>query len=149
MVAQIVFISKFTPLVKMVGTGSLFSFHRVLGTGAGILVLLHPIFILWADGFTLFPMELRYWPEFLGMFTLICLVAFIGTALFRARLQLSHNVWLRSHRLFAPGIILMGFVHAGFVSETFDHRVPKLCLALAGGIALVMLARIYINRRTG
>mgnify|MGYP007065693366 CR=1 FL=1 len=46
---------------------------KVFGMIIAFLTLMHPILILGSENFTLFPFEIRYWPELLGAVVWLCL----------------------------------------------------------------------------
>ena len=149
MVGQVVLASRSVFLERRIPLKLLMSLHRGCGTLIGILVLVHPLLILWADGFSLFPLEWRYWPEFLGGFTAFFIVAIVLASMFRTRLKIGYKHWQRIHRICTPVAILLAFVHAYFVSETFYHIVPRTGLFLIAGAGLALFAGIYIRRGAG
>ena len=149
MVGQGVLASRSVFLERRIPLKLLMSLHRRWGALIGCLVLAHPLLILWADGFSLFPLEWRYWPEFLGIFIVFFATAIVVTSMFRARLNIGYRHWQRVHRICTPVAVLLVFVHAWFVSETYHHFVPRMGLFLLAGAGLAVFAGIYIRRGAG
>jgi len=149
MVGQVLLVARSVFLERRIPLKLLMSLHRGCGTLIGILVLVHPLLILWADGFSLFPLERRYWPEFLGGFTAVFVAAIVAASKFRTRLHIGYKSWQRLHRICTPVAVILAFVHAWFVSETFHHMVPRTGLFIAAGAALALFAGIYIRRHAG
>jgi len=147
MTGQVGLVSGLKLLDRILGMKRLFSLHKRMGILIALLVLGHPLLILWSDGFTLFPLELRYWPEFIGVLTLAVLLIIVGVSLFRNALGIPHRSWRVFHRITALTLLPMAFIHAGFVSGTFDHNLPRYGLAVLGGAALVLVVRIMSKRR--
>lgn len=147
MVIQALVMARFRIIDRHLGVRQRFSLHRRIGIVILVLLLLHPLLVLWADGFTLYTFSWRYWPEFLGVTALISALFLVLLSLFRQGLGMKFSVWQVFHRLSAPLTTLMVFVHAGFVSGTFDHNLPKVALILAGSLVLVLTIRQFTNRR--
>jgi predicted ferric reductase len=143
---QLVFVSRFFFLEGLFSLKRLFSVHRTCGILISLLVVIHPLLILGADGFSFFPLERRYWPEFAGLFTMILILGIALVSVYRDKLKIGIKPWKRMHRLATPLAVGLAFAHAGFVSETFDFNIPRAGLALAAGSVLVLFARIYIKR---
>ena len=146
MLYQVILMSRFQVLEPAVTRKSLAILHKALGKFIGVLVLLHPLLILGADGFVFFPMEKRYWPEFLGVFLLVFILAMVAMSLWRGVLKIPYKVWQRLHRFSAPLVVLLGFIHLDFVSESFGSGPPRAGLTMAMVLALVLFAKIYVNR---
>lgn len=121
---------------------TLLSFHRFNGLGL-LMLCSHPILILWADDFAFYPLEMKYFPEFVGAALLLALVLLVLSAWFRGALPLTYPVWRWVHRLGALLVLALFFVHLLLVSETFHTGLPyRLALGLAGVEAL-LLALIF------
>lgn len=146
MVFQVVLMSRFAWMDRLLGVKFLFRVHQFIGIAVALLVILHPLLVLWADGFTFFPLEVRYWPEFLGSFTLAAALALVGASLARNRLGIPYKFWQVSHRVSAPLVIAMALIHGGTVSGTFDHAVPLAGLCLLGGLAAALIVRRRLKR---
>lgn len=149
MVVQVVLVSRFSFLGTSFSLARLFSLHKYTGVLICLLAMVHPFLILGADGFVFFPLELRYWSEFTGVFLAVSILIVAGLSLWRRALKLPVRSWLRLHRLATPAIVALTLVHARTVSETFDHVLPGIWLGIIAIIALVLFTRIYFKRFSG
>ena len=146
MLFQVVLVSRAQFLVKIFNLKMLFALHRNSGKLIGILVLLHPFFILAADDFTLFPFETRYWPEFLGLGLAVFVLTTILISLGQKRLGITYKTWQFFHRIGTPLIIILAVIHVRWVSESFDLAVPKTGLYIFLLLAGIVFVRIYMYR---
>jgi len=146
MVYQVVLVSRFLFLEKYISLKRLFSIHKTIGVFMVLLVIVHPLLILGADGFGFFPFELRYWPEFLGIFLMVLVLSVAGLALWYKALNIPVRLRRRLHRMGTPAMVTLALVHAGWVSETFDIVLPGIWLGFVTLIVLAMFARIYLKR---
>ncbi|MEH0020462.1 MAG: ferric reductase-like transmembrane domain-containing protein [Desulfobacter sp.] len=146
MVYQVLLVSRFSFLEKQVSLKRLFALHKGGGILITLLVVLHPVMILGAEGFVLFPLERRYWPEFLGVFLVFAIPGIAAVSVWRAKLKIAFKPWQALHRIGTPLVTGLAFVHAFYVSETFGFRIPGTGLFLAAAVVLALLARIYIRR---
>jgi predicted ferric reductase len=135
-------------LTALVSVKRRYTIHRICGILLAVLILLHPLLILWSAGFTPIPLELRYWPEYLGIVSAVLILITAAVSLRRAKLQLSHKTWQRLHRWAAPVITILALIHAPAVSETFGFMVPRVWLGMIILAALVLFTRLYLNRLT-
>lgn len=133
---------------RLFSRGRRLAFHRRNGLVLGLLILLHPVLILGADDFAGYPLEKKYWPEFVGAAVLLLLLALVATAVFRERLRLPYPVWLRGHRLAAPLVAALLFVHLLSVSETFRSGPPRLAAFCLAGGELLLFAGIWLRGRS-
>lgn len=144
---QVVLVSRFRLLDRIFALDRLYAFHRANGVVIAVLVLMHPVLILASEGFTIFPFEKRYWPEFLGVGLSLAVVATVTVSRLRAKLAVPYHVWLRLHRIATPAVIAAAGVHILYVSETFESGLPRTLVLIAGGLVLVLLLRIHWRRR--
>ncbi|MFH2094006.1 MAG: ferric reductase-like transmembrane domain-containing protein [Pseudomonadota bacterium] len=145
MMFQAVLVSRLGFLETIFGRVRLGRFHKFNGIGLTILVICHPIFILWAEGFSFFPFEKRYWPEFLGSGLLLLIIITTVTALLRQQVKLDWKKWLVSHRLSAILIFFGVFFHVSHVSQPFESGVPFMLLLAALCVALVVLVFKWVK----
>lgn len=147
MVFQVIFVSRlFTQLFPL---KTLYAAHRLSGKIILALVLCHGFFIVGAENFVFFPLEKRYWPEFLGMGLLGLVAGIVLGSVRPSLLGVSQKSWSRIHRWTTPLALALVFVHVLFVSESFEFTIPRTGLGIAGGSVLGMFARIYYHRITG
>ena len=90
---QLILIGRFSTLDKIWGLKKLFHYHRRNGLILLIPALIHPVLILGADHFVLFPLESKYWPEFTGVLLLGILTLFVGTSHWQKKLGMDYKTW--------------------------------------------------------
>lgn len=139
MAFQAISAARFVFLNKIFAQAQALKFHKFNGIGLTIFAICHPVFILWAEGFSFFPFEKRYWPEFIGMGLLLFLIITVLLAFFRLRIKIGWKKWLVSHRISALLIFFGVFVHAGNVSKSFESGLPYMLLLSVFLIAVIAL----------
>lgn len=150
---QFILIARIRWLDTVFGLDTLWRYHKRNGIIIVVLILLHGILVIGAEGFVLFPLEKRYWPEHLGIITALLFFGFIFGSYFRGRLKLAYHLWFTGHRLIAPVLGVMVFVHACNVSESFESGVPfgglvavYILLVLAGLIKWLKILPWFNHR---
>lgn len=142
---QLILIGGFSALDKIWGLKKLFQYHRNNGLVILIIALIHPVLILGADHFVLFPFKFKYWPEFVGILLLVLLILFVVLSHWQKKLGIDYNIWRVLHKQIAPGIFFLMFVHVFNVSRTFESGIPFYALG-AGAVSVVfLLARKYLK----
>ncbi len=119
--------------------------HRLNGTLIALLALLHPVFVLWPEDFTLPPMELEYWPQAAGLLLLILICLQAGVTRWRQKLNIAFNRWRLYHRYAGGLIILLLVLHVLFVSETFAAGLPRYALLAATGLCVLIFSAAGIR----
>ncbi len=142
---QLILIGRFSALDKIWGLKKLFQYHRNNGLAILIIALIHPLLILGADHFVLFPLKFKYWPEFIGILLLALLILFVGISHWQKKLGIDYKIWRGLHKQIAPGIFLLMFVHVFNVSRTFESGIPFYALGAGGGIVILLLVRKYLK----
>jgi predicted ferric reductase len=143
---QVLLVSHLKFLDRIFSLNRLVTFHRMKGLAIAFLALVHPILIIAAENFTLFPFEKRYWPEFLGVAVFIFILVIVTTANWRLMLHFAYDQWLRFHRLMTVVAIALMTIHILFVSETFTSGVPHTFVFVAAGINLMLILRLWFRR---
>jgi predicted ferric reductase len=143
---QVLLVSHLKFLDRIFSLNRLVTFHRMNGLAIAFLALVHPILIIAAENFTLFPFEKRYWPEFLGVAVFIFILVIVTTANWRLMLHFAYDQWLRFHRLMTVVAIALMTIHILFVSETFTSGVPHTFVFVAAGINLMLILRLWFRR---
>lgn len=143
---QVLLVSRFKFLDRIFSLNRMVILHRMNGLAIAFLALLHPIFIIAAENFTLFPFEKRYWPEFLGVCLLFLIQIIATTANWRLIFNIAYNTWIRFHRLGVLVVITLMTIHILFVSETFKSGLPRKLVFVAACINLTLLLRIWFRR---
>jgi len=91
------------------------------------------------------PLQWRYWPEFVGLFLLLLIIAMVISSHWRAWFKLPFHRWWPIHRTAAILIMTALGVHVLSVSDTFEQKLPKM-LAF-GAMGLCGLLFIWIRTR--
>ena len=146
LVLQPVFIAKISIVEKIFGLKKLFFFHKINAFVLIAAALLHPILVLASNQFAFFSFEVRYWPEFLGVFLLILLVIMVVVSFWQKTIGVSQKTWLMLHRVMAPIIMGLLFVHVLNVSKTFEADLPFYAVSLAAAISVFLFVKKYISR---
>ena len=95
---QVLLVSRLKFLDRIFSLNRMVTFHRINGIAIFFLALLHPILIIAAENFTIFPFEKRYWPEFLSIGVLIFILVIVTTANWRLVFNIAYDKWLRFQR---------------------------------------------------
>ena len=143
---QVLLVSRLKFLDRIFSLNQIVTFHRINGIAIALPALLHPILIIAAENFTIFPFEKRYWPEFLGVGVLIFILVLMTTANWRLMFNFAYDKWLRFHRLGTLTAIALMIIHILFVSETFKSGLPHTLVFVAAGINLMLISRIWYRR---
>ena len=143
---QVVPVARFKYLDRIFALNRIYHAHRINGIAIAVLALLHPFMILAAENFTLFTLEKRYWPEWLGVGLLVVITGIVLTANWRTALQLAYETWLRFHRPVTLLAITAAAIHVLFVSETFKSGLPRILVFVAASLNLVLVVRIWWRR---
>lgn len=143
---QPLWVSRLGALAPMIPAKRSHAVHRISGMVIVLLALVHPLLILWSGGFTAIPFELRYWPEFTGIFLALLILVTAITSLMRGKLKIPPSTWQRIHRLSTLVITIIALIHARAASETFNFQLPGIWLGIALAAALVLFTRLYFNR---
>ncbi len=143
---QVLLVSRFKFLDRIFSLNRIVTFHRMNGIAIAFLALVHPILIIAADNFTIFPFEKRYWPEFLGLGVLIFSLVITATANWRLMFNFAYDKWLRFHRLGTLVAIALMIIHILFVSETFKSDHPRTLVFVSAGIILMLISRLWYRR---
>ena len=144
LLVQLLLSARLKMLDRIFGLLRVYAFHRINGILIALLVLMHPVFILWPEGFTFPPLKLAYWPEGAGILLVVLICFQAAGSLWRRPLKIAYDRWRRYHLYAGVVIILLLILHILFVSETFEEGVPRYALlgAVAGCILIFALAKL-------
>ncbi len=142
---QLILIGRFSTLDKIWGLKKLFQYHKINGLTLLIIALIHPVLILGADHFVLFPFKIKYWPEFIGILLFIFLTLFVGVSHWQKKLGIDYKTWRILHKRIAPGIFFLMFVHIFNVSRTFESGIAFYALVAGAVIVIFLLTRKYLK----
>lgn len=99
--------------------------HRINGRAIGLLAVLHPLLVLGSDGFHVFDLQWKYWPEIMGIILFVVIGFNTVASLWRPLFQLSYQVWKVIHRFVALAGIALVLAHVLFVSDSFAKGPPR------------------------
>jgi len=122
------------------------AWHRTNGYLIAILALLHPVFIMWPEDFTLPPLELEYWPQAVGLLLLILICCQVAASRWRQKLGIVFQRWRQIHGYVGGLVILLLVLHILFVSETFEEGLPRVALLTVTGIGLLVMIAARVKR---
>lgn len=142
---QPVLIGRFSLLDRIFTIKKLFQFHKTNAMILLVTAIIHPILILGADHFVFFSFESKYWPEFIGVFLLILLLPFIVISFLQKKLGLNYKTWRMLHKIIAPFIFILMFIHVTNVSRSFESGWPFYLLSAAGLITIFLFIRKYLS----
>ncbi|WP_319523031.1 ferric reductase-like transmembrane domain-containing protein [uncultured Desulfosarcina sp.] len=109
--------------------------HRWHAWAIVLMALIHPLCVLLAEGKMMIPLEMRYWPEWVGVGLLAVLLVQFACTQWRRPLKIAFHHWLTGHRITGLMIAALLIVHVLYVSETFtDNPPPRLAVLAAAGV---------------
>ena len=122
---QLVLSARMKLLDRIFGLNTLYIAHRVNAVLIVIAALLHPLLVFAPEDITSLPLELKFWPEILGAMLLLAVWTITATGLWRRFLDLPFHFWRIAHRAATFTVVVLLFVHVLFVSDTFEHGLPR------------------------
>ena len=151
MLLQIIMGARLKCLDRIFGLNNLFKFHRITGIFIACLIFIHPILVLIPEDRFTIPLQLRYWPEFVGLFLVLMVITAVVLSHWRSWFNLPFHRWWPIHRIAAILIIAAFWFHVLFVSSTFEQKLPKIFAYCAIGLSALLFlwirTRPLINRR--
>ncbi len=153
LLAQILLGVRGKTLEELFGVRSLVQWHRVNGVLVLVLVLSHVALVLIPEGIVNLPVGMKYWPEMVGAVLLLVIASTVVSSLLRQRMGFIYARWRIFHKLFGYLALALVGVHILFVSESFEHVVPRTALLLAVAAVVIILFGIkrvaYKKRQQG
>jgi len=122
------------------------AWHRINGYLIALLALLHPVFIMWPEDFTLPPLELEYWPQAVGLLLLILICCQVAVSRWRQKLGIVFQRWRQIHGYVGGLVILLLVLHILFVSESFEEGLPRVALLTVTGMGLLFIIAARVRR---
>ena len=113
--------------------------HRMHAWVIAILALIHPLCVLLPEGRLIVPLEMRYWPEWIGVVLLVFILSQFVVSQWRQSMGLAFHTWMRFHRI--AGLLVAGLlvVHVLYVSESFsEDGLPRLAVVVAAAAFLLL-----------
>lgn len=133
-------------LEQAVGTAPLLRWHRGNGVVLACCALVHVVLVLAPEGLGNLPLGWKFWPELLGAFALLCLLATVTLSWWRAALHLPYQGWRLLHRVVGYLLPVLLTAHVLFVSESFAGGLPRFVL-LIGMVLFFLLVALMRMRR--
>lgn len=122
-------------LERVFGATDLMRYHQVNGVLIALLACSHALLILVPEGIANLPIGKKHWPEMVGATLLLLIVASVFVSVFRNALRLNYRMWRIFHRTLGYLILLLAAIHVLFVSESFEHLIPRvLVIGLTAGL---------------
>jgi len=118
--------------------------HRIHAWAIAILAFIHPLCVLIPEGTLIVPLEMRYWPEWIGVGLLASILSQFVASQWRRSLGIAFHSWLRFHRI--AGLLVAGLlvVHVLYVSESFsEDGLPRL--AVVGAAVAFLLFWLWVR----
>ena len=108
---QFVITGRWRWIAEPFGLDALLVFHRVMALVATALLLVHPVLVAWGEGWPLLTGLKVHWYIWVGRTALALLLVQVLASLARRVIRLPYERWRRMHNVFAPAILVLGFVH--------------------------------------
>jgi predicted ferric reductase len=100
---------------------------------------LHSILVLSSEEKLIIPLELRYWPEWVGVGVLTLIVIHFSVSQWRRAFRITFHGWLLWHRCVGVFILGLAALHILFVSETFSEEgFPRTAVMVSTAIIVVL-----------
>ncbi|MBR9987379.1 MAG: ferric reductase-like transmembrane domain-containing protein [Desulfosarcina sp.] len=136
---QLPLAGRLKPLDRIFSLPGLIRQHRMHAWAIAILALIHPLCVLIPEGRLIVPLEMRYWPEWIGVGLLVFILSQFVVSRWRQSVGIAFHTWLRLHRI--AGLLVAGLlvVHVLYVSESFSESgLPRLAVAVAAAAFLLL-----------
>ena len=124
-ICQIMLGARLRVMDRFFGLNNLYRYHRLIGMLILCMVMLHPILIFISDDRFFIPFQLRYWPEFVGLFLLMILVAMVLTAYWRSKLNIAFHRWWPMHRIAGIAVAAIFFIHLFFANDSYQQSFSE------------------------
>lgn len=129
-------------LQELFGLPSLMRWHRVNGVLVFVLVLCHVTLVLAPEGFLNLPIGMKYWPELVGLILFLIIFAMVVSSLFRQQLGFAYVRWRTIHKSLGYLALVLVAIHVLFVSESFEHSIPRTALIAAVATVVIVVFRV-------
>lgn len=125
---QAILSARGTFLDQVFGPALLLRLHRLNGLLLLVLAASHILLVLVPEGLANLPLGKKFWPELVGAALFVLIFLLVVFSYFREAIRLPYKIWRFFHR--PAGYLALGLitVHVLFVSESFEHIVPRILL---------------------
>lgn len=128
---------------RFFGPATLVRWHKRNGLLLAGAAIAHVFLVVVPEGINNWPIGMKYWPEMTGGALLILLIVTVLFSQFRAALRFSYPGWRRWHRPLGYLALSLAPVHVAFVSESFQHPLPRAALLLLFTAVLFAIIKKY------
>ena len=143
---QLILVARLKVLDRVFSHPGLVRTHRLNAIVILLLACLHPVLVLTSDNTLVIPLEMRYWPEWLGVGLLALIVVQFSTSRWRTDARLRFHRWMFLHRWLGFTVLGIVTIHILYVSETYSERgFPRNAVILLA----VLLAFLWLWIRSG
>ena len=139
MALEMALVARVKAAASAFGQDALLQFHRGMGIGAVLLVLLHPVLLV-ASG--AYPLAILGWGSTvpwairLGSIAALCALLLVTTSLLRKRLRTPYEAWQVVHGLLTVTAVVVATWHASRVGRLAE--VPGMRVVTVGYVAIFM-----------
>ena len=112
-------------LKELFGVSALMRWHRGNGILVSLLAIIHVSLVIVPEGVTNLPIGVKFWPEMVGSLLLWVVLIMAISSQFRQKWGLDYKRWKAIHKLLGYLVIIFLVVHVLFVSDSFEHVVPR------------------------
>jgi predicted ferric reductase len=143
---QLLLAGRLKVLDRVFSLPDLFRIHRLNARVILLLAASHSILVLTSGEKVFIPLELRYWPEWVGVGLLTLIVIQFSVSQWRRTFRITFHGWLLWHRCVGVFILGLVIVHILFVSETFSEEgFPRTAVL----VSTALIAMLWLWIRSG
>ena len=137
-------------LDQLFGPAQLLRLHRLTGILLFLLAGSHILLVLIPEGLANLPLGKKFWPEMVGAALFACVALLVLSSYFRETIRLPYKIWRMFHRPLGYLAMLLVTVHVLFVSESFEHILPRILLLTLFSLTVGWTVRVKFSgeRRT-
>lgn len=142
---QVILSTRGKLLESIFGLATLMKLHRINGVLVVFLALLHVLLVLVPEGIANLPLGLEFWPELVGLVLLFLLLVIVISSRYRERLNLEYKKWRAFHKPLGYLAILLVTGHILFVSDSFEHLIPRVFLLVSFAGLILWISYVKIS----
>ena len=137
-------------LDQVFGPAQLLRLHRLNGLLLFLIAAAHILLVLIPEGLANLPLGKKFWPEMVGAALFASVALLVLSSYFRETIRLPYNIWRMFHRPLGYLAMLLVTVHVLFVSESFEHILPRILLLTLFSLTVGWTVRVKFSgeRRT-
>jgi predicted ferric reductase len=148
---QLVFSARLKILDRLYSINHLLNLHRKMALAIVVLAVLHAVLILMSQGFETLRLDVKQWPEFVGVLLVLGVFFIVLFSFWRQAFGIPFPLWWLFHRIGTPVAAAVLVIHVLFVSDTFEKGLPRALLLLALALYALLyswtkLKRLFLHR---